>query len=148
MKKILLIASKGGHAVQIARLYPSFTGHEITFISTYKKNPFPDKFTHYRYVIDSNFDEKINVLSSFWQLFFLIASLRPEVIVTTGAAPGLVGFIVGKLFCKKLIWIDSIANANELSLAGKIANSMTHHCYTQWKHLAKKNGPRYIGSVI
>lgn len=148
MKKIFVIASKGGHAVQIARLYPAFTNHKITFISTYKTNPFPDRFSNYRYVTDSNFDEKMKVLISFLQLFLLISRGKPDVIVTTGAAPGLLGFVVGKMLGKKLIWIDSIANAKELSLAGKIANRMTCHCYTQWKHLVKKNGPKYIGSVI
>ena len=46
---------------------------------------------------------------------------RPNLVISTGAAPGVIGVVLGRLFLAKTIWVDSIANAEELSLGGKIS---------------------------
>ena len=44
--------------------------------------------------------------------------LRPDVVITTGAAPGYFAVRIGKLLGARVVWVDSIANAEELSLSG------------------------------
>ena len=54
----------------------------------------------------------------------------------------------GKLLGAKTIWVDSIANAQELSLSGKRAGKFADLWLTQWQELSNKNGPQYGGSVL
>lgn len=76
------------------------------------------------------------VLPTFWQIWNIIRNECPDAVITTGAAPGLVAILAGRLCRIKTIWIDSIANAAELSGSGRIARKFAHHVFTQWPHLA------------
>ncbi len=61
---------------------------------------------------------------------------KPDVVITTGAAPGLVAVFIAMLMRKRTIWIDSIANVAHLSLSGRIASHFVSRTYTQWQDLA------------
>ena len=72
---------------------------------------------------------------------------RPDVVVSTGAAPGYLALRCAKLLGARTVWIDSVANVEELSLSGRIASTKADLCLTQWPHLAA--GPvGYEGSVL
>jgi len=144
----MAVASNGGHLVQLQRLLPAFSGCELILVSTSKTPPGDGHVDRYYSVSDSNFQQKLRLMVTAFQVFTLCVKVRPQVIVSTGAAPGLFAIFYGVLFRKKAIWIDSIANADGLSLAGKVASRLTPYCYTQWPHLAKKKGPQYIGAVL
>jgi hypothetical protein len=45
------------------------------------------------------------------------------------------------------VWVDSVANAEELSLSGKMASEKADLCLTQWPHLAS-GAVAYEGSVL
>lgn len=77
-----------------------------------------------------------------------LAVERPDVVVTTGAAPGYLAIRLGKLLGARTIWIDSVANADELSMSGRRALQQADVCITQWEHLADRDGPHYYGSVF
>jgi len=53
-----------------------------------------------------------------------------------------------KLLRMKTIWVDSIANADELSMSGQKAGGCADLWLTQWHHLAAEGGPSYLGSVL
>jgi UDP-N-acetylglucosamine:LPS N-acetylglucosamine transferase len=74
---------------------------------------------------------------------------RPDVVATTGAAPGLVALIAGRfLVGAKTLWIDSIANCERLSSSGTSARRFADGWVTQWPDLSGPEGPDYWGSVI
>lgn len=73
---------------------------------------------------------------------------RPDVVVSTGAAPGLIALALGKLVGARTIWIDSVANSEELSLSGRLAGRFADLWLTQWRHLGSPKGPQYWGSVL
>ena len=147
-KKLMAVASNGGHLVQLQRLLPAFSGFELTLVSTSETPSTDDLVDQYYSVSDSNFQQKFRLLVTAFQVFVLFIKVRPQVIVSTGAAPGLFAVFFGVLFRKKTIWIDSIANADQLSLAGRVALRLTPHCYTQWRHLVSEKGPQYIGAIL
>ena len=66
----------------------------------------------------------------------------------TGAAAGFLMCFWGKIFGAKVIWIDSIANVDELSMAGQMAGKFADLWLTQWPHLARADGPEYAGAVL
>ena len=77
-----------------------------------------------------------------------MARVRPDAVITTGAAPGYFALRLGRLFGARTIWIDSMANAEELSLSGQKARRHADLWLTQWEHLAKPDGPQFLGSVL
>lgn len=89
-----------------------------------------------------------NFFRMFFQIFRILRKIRPDIIITTGSAPALMTLLVGRLFRTKNIWIDSIANVNELSTSGKQARYFADLYLTQWQNLAKRGGPEYKGAVL
>ena len=74
--------------------------------------------------------------------------MRPDVVISTGAAPGYFALRLGKLFGARTIWVDSIANAEEMSLSGRLAQRYADLWLTQWPEVAKRDGARYEGRLL
>jgi hypothetical protein len=81
-------------------------------------------------------------------LLLLFARFRPDLVLTTGALPGLIAIYLGKRFRARTMWIDSVANAEEMSLAGQNAGRHADEWLAQWPDVAAFAGARYEGSVI
>ncbi len=155
--KVLAIASSGGHFVQLLRLMPAFEGSRLTVASTDPALageaaaqarrlglPMPE----FRVVSDANRWQKLQLIKSLAGIAGLVLALRPDVLITTGAAPGYFALRLGRLMGARTIWLDSIANAEELSLSGKKAGRHADLWLTQWPDLARPEGPIYEGSVL
>ncbi|MGN6435071.1 MAG: oligosaccharide biosynthesis protein Alg14 [Agriterribacter sp.] len=145
--KVLAIASIGGHWIQLLRLKPAFEGADLEFMSTKKSfaSMVPGHVFHT--VPDANRWNKFKLMQSFWFVAKTIRKTKPDVIITTGAAPGLMGIIAGKILGIKTIWIDSIANVEKISLSGRIAMKFADVAYTQWPNLANSK-IIYSGNVL
>lgn len=147
MKRVLAVASAGGHLVQLMRLTPLFDRADTTFLTTYNCGSLSSGSKVY-YVRDASMWNKFGLFLMALQVFWVCLRVRPDVVITTGAAPGFFAILFGKFFNAKTVWIDSVANSEELSLAGKKIGGYVDHWYTQWPHLAKEEGPHYIGNVL
>jgi len=147
-KKILAVASSGGHWIQLLRIRSAFEGYYVTYASTEKSN-YSDVEGHDFYALqDANRKSILNFFKMWLQIFGILRNVKPSIIITTGSAPGLMTLIIGKLFSTKNVWIDSIANVEKLSTSGKIARNFADLYLTQWEHLAKPEGPLYKGSIL
>ncbi|WP_233524415.1 glycosyltransferase family protein [Mucilaginibacter conchicola] len=133
---VLAIASIGGHWVELQRLSPLFKEHDVTYISNTRNMDTKVKGSKHYYVPDANKDRKLDLIKCFFAVLRRVILLKPRVVITTGAAPGLMGIVVGKILGAKTIWIDSIANVEKLSLSGRIALKVADRVYTQWEHLS------------
>jgi UDP-N-acetylglucosamine:LPS N-acetylglucosamine transferase len=138
-KKVLAIASVGGHWIQLLRLRPAFEGTELEFMST--KESFAGMVQGHKFytVPDASRWNKFKLIWSFFRIFVIIFKSKPDVIITTGAAPGVMGLFAGKILGSKTIWVDSIANVEQLSMSGKLATKFADKVYTQWPDLAVNN---------
>ncbi len=97
---------------------------------------------------DASRSQKLSFLLVVLQSLLLLVRVRPAVIITTGAAPGLVTLVLGKtLFGAKTIWIDSIANVEKLSGSGLLAARFADIRLTQWPDLAT-DGIEHWGAVL
>jgi UDP-N-acetylglucosamine:LPS N-acetylglucosamine transferase len=146
-KRLLAAASGGGHWAQLLRLRPAFEGMDVEFISTnngYAK----DVNGRLHVVTDANLWEKRRLLKMFLEVAWVVLRVRPDVVVTTGAAPGFAAVVFGRLIGARTVWIDSIANAEELSNSGKKVRRWANAWVTQWQHLSQPEGPQYWGSVL
>ncbi|MFW2831113.1 UDP-N-acetylglucosamine--LPS N-acetylglucosamine transferase [Sphingomonas sp. ID0503] len=148
-KRILLVASAGGHWVQLCRLSKAFEGHEVQYVTTMKGAIAPNSDRPVAIVPDASRNDVFKLLILLVRLVVLIARYRPHVLVTTGAAPGLLALQVGGLLGARTVWIDSVANSEELSLSGKLAGRVASLWLTQWKHLSgTAPGLTYMGCVL
>lgn len=156
-RRVMAVASLGGHWVQLMRLTPAWDGCEVTYVTTSpdleaevqaeaadRAQPPPRFFA----VREANRWQKLRLVASFLQILAIVLRTRPEVIVTTGAAPGYFAVRIGSVLGIRTVWIDSIANAEEISLSGRKAGRYAGLWLTQWPHLAREEGPDYRGSVI
>ena len=147
-KKILAISSGGGHWVQLLRLRPAFEGADVVYATVregYRKDVGDAPF---RLISDGNRWNKFKLLKSAAGIFLLLLRERPDVVISTGAAPGYFGVRFGKWLGARVIWVDSVANAEELSMSGMKAGSFADLWLTQWQHLAREEGPQWMGSVL
>ncbi len=147
-KRILAVASGGGHWVQLLRLRPAFEGHDVTFVTVdarYRGEVAPHRF---HAVTDATRWNKLKLLWMATQLLRILVRERPDVVISTGAAPGYVALRLGRMLGARTVWIDSIANVEQLSLSGRRIGPHADLWLTQWPHLARPDGPRYAGAVL
>lgn len=146
--RILAVASGGGHWVQLLRLRPAFEGHDVRYVSVLPelaKQVAPHPFYRVR---DANRWSKFALLLLVLQIFWVVVRVRPHIAISTGAAPGYLALRLAKLFGARTIWLDSIANAEELSLSGKMAGKHVDLWLTQWPEVATPDGPEFKGAVF
>ena len=148
MKKVLLVASHGGHWVQLNRLNQAFNGCQLHYVSTEADLANEVGTAKFSFVPDANLDTKLSLIPLAANVLWLVLRYRPDVVVSTGAAPGFFALLFGKLLGAKTIWVDSIANAQQLSVSGEKVKRFADLWLTQWPELEKPEGPFFRGSVI
>jgi N-acetylglucosaminyldiphosphoundecaprenol N-acetyl-beta-D-mannosaminyltransferase len=148
-KRLMLIASTGGHWVQLSRLAAAFEGHEAHYVTTATGHDAPSGLDSVSVVPDASRSDPLKLFGLVFQLGWLILRFRPHVIISTGAAPGLLALRIGKFLGARTVWIDSLANSEELSLSGRLAENCADLWLTQWDHLPNKYpNLQFHGSVL
>ena len=147
-RRVLAVASGGGHWVQLLRLRGALDGHDVTFVTVrpeYRADLHPDD--HLIVVEDATRWNRHQLVKLGVQMLWIILRHRPAVIISTGAAPGVIALQLGRLVRARGIWVDSIANCEEISMSGRRAGTVAGLWLTQWEHLATPDGPTFEGSV-
>lgn len=144
MKKVMFISSTGGHLTQLLQLKELFKEYEYVLItektdvtksmeSKYNMSFFPYGSRNQKLLYPF-----ILLINCFMSLFYLI-KYNPEVIVTTGANTAAAMCCLGKIFRKKVIYIESFAKNNSPTVTGKMIYKL--HAYTtfvvQWENMLK-----------
>jgi UDP-N-acetylglucosamine:LPS N-acetylglucosamine transferase len=146
--KVLLVASGGGHWVQLMRVSSAFAEQDCVYVTTVKGcEKEVDGSPVYR-VKDANRWERFRLLKLAFRMLLIVLRERPDIVVSTGAAPGYFALRFGKLLGAKTTWLDSVANVERLSLSGQLAGAYADMWLTQWPHLAGPDGPYYEGAVL
>lgn len=147
-KRVLAISSGGGHWVQLLHLRAAFADCEVAFatVSRQYRVEVPD---HRFYTIrDATRWNKCALVLQALQIACILLWERPDVVISTGAAPGYFAIRFAKWMGRRTIWVDSIANVDCLSMTGELVRPYADLWLTQWDHLARPDGPRYLGAVL
>jgi UDP-N-acetylglucosamine:LPS N-acetylglucosamine transferase len=130
------------------RLVPAFTNHEIVFVTVVKsyRSHVPGK--RFYFVNDANRESKLGLIMLAASLAWIVGRERPDVVVSTGAAPGYFAVLFGHLLGARTIWVDSIANIERLSISGLHVGWCADLWLTQWPDLVRTEGPHYGGTVF
>jgi UDP-N-acetylglucosamine:LPS N-acetylglucosamine transferase len=146
--RVLAISSGGGHWVELRRVVPALTGQVLHF-ATVSAAHAQEVAPHRLHVIpDATAWDRWELVKLGIAVAGVMARVRPDVVITTGAAPGLFALAFGKALGARTIWLDSLANVEELSRSGRLARRFADLWLTQWPHLAAPGGPEYAGAVL
>ncbi|MFI4915944.1 MAG: hypothetical protein ACIAS6_05480 [Phycisphaerales bacterium JB060] len=150
--RVLAIASGGGHWVQLLRLRPAWEGARVTYVSVRPAYASDVPGETFIAINDATRWDKVGLARMAFKLMAIMLLKRPNVVISTGAAPGYFAIRLGKLIGARTIWLDSIANVEELSMTGKLVRDHATLWMTQWPHLAEASGegraPACYGSVL
>lgn len=147
-RKVLAISSGGGHWVQMLRVLPAFEGHDVVLATVDEAYGVDAPGVPLRVIPDANRWNKWALVRSAWAVLCLLWREKPDVVLSTGAAPGFFAVRLGRLFGARTVWLDSIANAEELSLSGRRIGPHADLWLTQWPHLAEPDGPEHHGATL
>ncbi len=146
--KVLAVCSSGGHWVQLRRVIPAFADADIVYVTVLKSYRSQVPENKFYTVNDATRWNKLAWVTLTARLAWIMAKERPAVVISTGAAPGFFALMIGRWFGARTIWIDSIANVEEVSMSGSRVGRYADLWLTQWPHLARSGGPHYAGSVL
>jgi len=147
-KKVVAISSGGGHWIELLRLRPAFAGHFVMFVTVDEAYRAHVGDAPLRVIHDATRWDRVGLLRCSGQVTRILMEERPDVVVSTGALPGFFGILIGKRFGAKTIWVDSLANVEEMSMSGQKIGPHADLWLTQWPQLARPGGPEYAGNVI
>lgn len=149
--RVLAVASGGGHWVQLLRLEPAFSEADVTYVSV--RPEYAEDVSGRRFICvrDATRWNKFLLIVLAAQLLWIVIRVRPDVVISTGAAPGYFAIRVAKLLRKKTVWIDSIANVEQVSMTCRVVSRSADVVLTQWAHLEGSldgTNPKYAGAVL
>jgi len=142
MKKVLFIASTGGHfseLMQLSNMFKKYDYHIITEKTKTNAN-LKDKYPgRVNYLIYGSKDHLIPYFFKFaancFKSLFLYFKIRPKVIVTTGTHTAVPICYIGRLFGSKIIFIETFANSKTKTLAGRLVYPIANLFLVQWEEM-------------
>ena len=154
-KKIMFISSSGGHLSELLQLKVMFEKYDYKIVTElvdstkYLKNKYPHKVNYLIFGTKKNMITYpfILLINCFLSLFYLLL-YRPQYIITTGAHTAGPMCCIGKIFRKKIIYIESFANRNVKSVTGSLIYKFADLFIVQWKDMLKLYPKaKYFGSI-
>lgn len=140
-KKICLVASCGGHIMELLQLVPAVEGADFYIVT--EKNPAAESLlTSYRHYYLYQQQRKgwtfpfVFVSNIILSLYYLLKE-SPSIIISTGAGASYPTCRLGKLFKKKIIYIESFAKLNSSSLTGRLVYPFADYFFVQWEEMKK-----------
>ena len=141
-KKVMFIASTGGHLNELLQLEPLFKNYDY-YIVTEKttsnlnlKKKFGEKISYVIYgTKDHKFTYIFKLFINCWIELFTYIKVRPKYIVSTGAHIAGPMCLIGKIFGSKIIFIETFANSQTKTITGKLLYKFTDLFIVQWESM-------------
>lgn len=148
--RICLAASAGGHASELLRLQECWRGRDCFFVTTSRViERHWRRFGRVYVVEESNREHPLKVVMALARCVKIALVERPAMVLSTGAAVGCLMAVLGKLLGARVVWIDSIANTERLSLSGRLVRPLADLVLTQWPQVAQQyKTVEYVGQIL
>jgi len=134
--KICLSCSPGGHLLQILQLQKIYNIYDHFFVVPRRKDSEHLSKDETIYFVEDT-GNKLKAPINFLQSLKILLKEKPDIIITTGAGSALSMCYLGKLFRKKIIYIESFSRVTTPSLFGKLVAPVSDLIIVQWKPLLK-----------
>ena len=144
------MASSGGHLAELLELageYQRESRHWVTFDRPDARLLLAGESLDYAY---SPTNRHVgNLIRNTFLAFGLVARLRPDAVITTGAGVGVPFVYAARALGKRAIYVESLARINRLSLSGRLVYPVASHFFVQWPELADRHRKcRYLGAIV
>lgn len=143
-KRVLFISSTGGHLDELMQLKPIFDDYNYYLITEKTKsnlslkNKFPGKISFLVYgTKDKRFIYFFKFFYNCFKSLYFYIKIRPKYIVTTGTHTAVPICYIGKIFGSKIIFIETFANRNTKTLAGRLVYPLANLFIVQWEEMLK-----------
>jgi len=153
--KLVVGASAGGHAAELNILLDAAKGiwpvEAAAYVTTMQITAagFAQRGKPVYVIGECDRRKPLQAVGVLFRTLWLAIRLRPDAIVTTGSMPLALLCIWAKLFGSKIVWIDSVAQCDEMSTSGKMMRRVADLCLVQWADLAARiDGVEYAGEVL
>jgi len=148
-RRVLLVASAGGHWLELCRISPALKGFDCQFVSTAAGLVAPVGTRRVLQLPDGSRETIVNLIASAWQFWRILRAFQPDIVITTGAAPGAVALVVAGCAGVQVVWVESMTSADELSLSGRCVRRIADLCIVQWPQLAERDASlHYFGKIV
>lgn len=147
-ERVLIVASPGGHLLQMLALKPAWGDMERTWVTL--------RSTDVEYLLK---DEEViyghgptprdigNFFRNLRLAWRVLREQNPSAIISTGAGLALPFFLLGRLQRRRLVYIESITRVEKLALTGRLVYPLASAFFVQWGSLAERRRARFHGSV-
>ena len=140
LKKVLFISSTGGHLRELMKLEPLFKDYDYSIITEKDSTTINIQKKYKIYYVP--YSTRSKIISYFFKYTFVILKsiilfirIKPDAIVTTGTHTVVPICFFGKLFKRKIIYIETYANITKKTLTGIILYPISDLFIVQWREM-------------
>ena len=159
MAKILLVASPGGHLVEILTVARELSARHECILCTSRAQAmrgakFDEARVYYAPICLGMQKPFGLMLSMFVDLFIflrLFLKERPDCVISTGSIEAVPAFLINRLFFRRpALYLESLARVRTRSDSGRLVKPLATRIFAQWPEVAAQFGPRaeYHGSLL
>ena len=152
-KKVLFISSTGGHLNELLQLKSLFSNYDYLLVTEKDKSTISlkDKY-NVKYLVYGTrknlFCYFFKFIFNFIKSFIIFIKFKPDVIITTGAHTCVAMIFIAKLFKKKSIYIETMANRKTKTMTGKIVEKWVTYFVVQWEDMKNLYEDSVYGGLI
>jgi UDP-N-acetylglucosamine:LPS N-acetylglucosamine transferase len=147
---VLLVSSAGGHLLQLHLLREAWRDRSHAWVSLDREDArslLANERVFYGYWPTTR--NVLNLIRNLRLATRVIRTLRPTVIVTTGAGLAVPFAWVGRLAGAKVVYVESLTRISKPSLSCRLIRPVANRIYVQWPELVEAiPGSRYRGTVF
>ena len=141
-RKVMFIASTGGHLEELLQLKDMFDKYDYSLITEktksnmYLKDIYKDRVHYLIYGTKHHFiTYPFKLLSNCFLSLFYYFKYRPDYIITTGVHTAGPMCCIGKIFGSKIIYIETFANMVTKTATGKLLYPISDKFIVQWESM-------------
>ena len=141
------ISSSGGHYEQLKKISKLEDNHELFWIT--EKTDYHSEANYY--LMQTGGKDPLFPLKMLWnsiKSLFIFLREKPDVIITTGAMVVIPISFIGKIFGKKLIFIETFARVYDGTKTGKLMYKYADLFIIQWEELKELYPDAVYGGSI
>ena len=141
-KKVLFISSTGGHLTELLQLSPLFKKYDYTLMTEKTKSNMGLKDKHpgrVHFLISGTYTTlgakivyPFKLIGNCFISLFWFLRIRPDVVISTGSHNAGPMCLIAHIFRKKVIFIETFANSEKPTRAGKLIYKFADAFIVQW----------------
>lgn len=136
-KKCLFVSSQGGHLNELLKLEDTINNYNSLVVTERCNNNLKYKTKYLMATTRYQFSYVYGIFYNCFKSLNIFLSFIPDVIISTGSHTAIPLCLIGHLFGKKIVYIESFANISTKSLAGSIAYNFADVFIVQWEDMLK-----------